>query len=214
MRRVRLLATALVAVLALASCTGRDKPVRIGAIYPLSGPQAVGGIEEFRGVKVAADLVNADGGVDGRRIELNQVDVPEADAAPGAVRGLADQGVELFVGSYGSTISSPAAQAAVGRGRLFWETGAVGKMAGTGAGDLVFRVAPTGGVLGRSAISFVADQLAAKLHRAPGSLRSALTPASSGSSTAGHCAPYCACRCSASCASSRRPSARSDSASA
>jgi branched-chain amino acid transport system substrate-binding protein len=169
-----LLAAALVAALALASCTGRDKPVRIGAIYPLSGSQAVGGIDEFRGVKVAADLVNADGGVDGRRIELHQVDVPVAEAAPGAVRGLADQGVDLFVGSYGSTISSPAAQAAVGRGRLYWETGAVGMMAGVGGGELVFRVAPTGGILGRGAIRFVADQMAAKLHRPAGSLRFAV----------------------------------------
>ena len=175
MRRARLLAAALVAVLALASCTGRDKPVRIGAIYPLSGSQAVGGIDEFRGVKVAADLVNADGGVDGRRIELHQVDVPVAEAAPGAVRGLADQGVDLFVGSYGSTISSPAAQAAVGRGRLYWETGAVGMMAGVGGGRLVFRVAPTGGILGHTAISFIAERLAAKLHRDPASLRFAVT---------------------------------------
>jgi branched-chain amino acid transport system substrate-binding protein len=175
MRRVRLLATALVAVLALASCTGRDKPVRIGAIYPLSGSQAVGGIDEFRGVKVAADLVNADGGVDGRRLELSQVDVPVAEVAPGAVRGLADQGVDLFVGSYGSTISSPAAQAAVGRGRLYWETGAVGMMAGVGGGKLVFRVAPTGGILGHTAISFIADRFAAKLHRDPASLRFAVT---------------------------------------
>jgi branched-chain amino acid transport system substrate-binding protein len=174
MRRVRLLAAALLAVLALASCTTRDKPVRIGAIYPLSGPQSVGGIEEFRGVKVAADLANADGGVHGRRIELNQVDVPEADAAPGAVAGLADQGVELFVGSYGSTISSPAAQAAVGRGRLYWETGAVGKMAGVGGGQLVFRVAPTGGVLGHAAVAFIADQFAPKLHRDAASLRFAV----------------------------------------
>ena len=161
----------LTAALLASSCTGGGKPVTIGAIYPLSGSQAVGGIEEFRGVKVAAELANRAGGVHGRPIRLDQVDVPAAEAAPGAVQQLADRGVDLLLGSYGSTISSPAAQAAVGRGRLFWETGAVGKMAGTGAGDLVFRVAPTGGVLGRSAISFVADQLAAKLHRAPGSLR-------------------------------------------
>jgi ABC-type branched-subunit amino acid transport system substrate-binding protein len=39
------------------------------------------------------------------------------------------------------------------------------------ANGLVFRMAPTGGVLGRSAISFVAEQLAPKLARTPGSLR-------------------------------------------
>jgi branched-chain amino acid transport system substrate-binding protein len=163
---------ALLLILVLAACTGDPpKPVRVGAIYPLSGTQGMGGIDEFHGVQVAAELINAEGGIGGRPVVLDQVDVPEADAAPGAVRELADRGVDLVLGSYGSTISSPAAAAAAGRGSLFWETGAVGKLAGPGGGDLVFRVAPTGGLLGRGAIRFVADQLAPKLHRKPSSLR-------------------------------------------
>src|SRR5512132_2418036 len=166
---------ALLLVLLLAACTGDPpKPVRVGAIYPLSGTQGMGGIDEFHGVQVAAELINAEGGIRGRPVALDQVDVPEADAAPGAVRELADRGVDLVLGSYGSTISSPAAAAAAGRGSLFWETGAVGKLAGPGGGDLVFRVAPTGGLLGRGAIRFVADQLAPKLHREPSSLRFAI----------------------------------------
>src|SRR4030095_2296141 len=174
MRPLRPLALLLVLLLA-AACTGDPpKPVRIGAIYPLSGTQDMGGIDELHGVQVAAELVNAEGGVAGRPVVLDQVDVPEADAAPGAIRALADRGVDLVLGSYGSTISSPAAAAAAGRGSLFWETGAVGKLAGPGGGDLVFRVAPTGGLLGRGAIRFVADQLAPELGRPTSSLRFAL----------------------------------------
>jgi branched-chain amino acid transport system substrate-binding protein len=165
----------LLALLLVAACTGDPpKPVRVGAIYPLSGAQGMGGIDEFHGVRVAAELVNADGGVDGRPVVLDQVDVPEADTAPAAIKALADRGVDLVLGSYGSTISSPAAAAAVGHGSLFWETGAVGKLAGPGGGDLVFRVAPTGGLLGRGAIRFVADQLAPRLHRTASSLRFAI----------------------------------------
>ena len=150
MRPLRPLALLLVLPL-LASCTAADppEPVRIGAVYPLSGTQGMGGIDEYQGVRVAAELVNADGGIGGRPVVLDQVDVPEADAAPGAIKALADRGVDLVLGSYGSTISSPAAAAAAGRGSLFWETGAVGELAGPGEGDLVFRVAPTGGLLGR-----------------------------------------------------------------
>src|SRR5215203_90673 len=166
---------ALLLVLLLAACTGDPpEPVRVGAVYPLSGTQGMGGIDEFHGVQVAAELINAEGGVGGRPVVLDQVDVPEADAAPGAIRALADRGVDLVLGSYGSTISSPAATAAAGRGSLFWETGAVGKLAGPGGGDLVFRVAPTGGLLGRGAIRFVADQLAPKLKRPASSLRFAI----------------------------------------
>jgi branched-chain amino acid transport system substrate-binding protein len=170
-RPLRLLALPLLLALAATSCAGRDRPVRIGAIYPLSGSQAVGGIDEYRGVKLAAELANQEGGVRGRPIRLDVADVPAAEAAPGAVQTLAGRGDQVIVGSYGSTISSPAAAAAVGQGGLFWETGAVGMLAGTGAGDRVFRVAPTGGVLGRRAIQFVAGQLAPRLHRDPRSLR-------------------------------------------
>jgi branched-chain amino acid transport system substrate-binding protein len=175
MRLPRPLALLLLLLLA-AACTGEPgrPPVRVGAIYPLSGTQGMGGIDEFHGVQVAAELINAEGGIGGRPVELDQVDVPEADAAPGAIKALADRGVDLVLGSYGSTISSPAAAAAAGRGSLFWETGAVGKLAGPGGGDLVFRVAPTGGLLGRGAIRFVADQLAPRLGRKASSLRFAV----------------------------------------
>jgi branched-chain amino acid transport system substrate-binding protein len=174
MRLLRPLTLLLVLLLA-ASCAGDPPdPVRVGAIYPLSGSQGMGGIDEYHGVRVAADLVNQEGGVGGRPVVVDQVDVPEADAAPGAVKALAGRGVDLVLGSYGSTISSPAAAAAAGTGSLFWETGAVGKLAGPGEGDLVFRVAPTGGLLGRGAIRFVADQLAPRLDRRAASLRFAI----------------------------------------
>jgi len=157
MRRalVLVLATAFVAA---GACTSREDPLRIGAVYPLSGTQGPGGIDEFRGVRVAVELVNSDGGVGGRPIELVPVDVPAGDAAPAAIERLDEEGVRFVLGSYGSTISAPAAEAAATRGLLFWETGAVGEMSGEGAGRLVFRVAPSGAVLGRNAIAFVADE--------------------------------------------------------
>ena len=99
MRLLRPVVLLLVLLLA-ASCTSDPpEPVRVGATYPLSGTQGMGGIDEYHGVRVAAELVNADGGVGGRPIELDQVDVPEADAAPGAIEQLADRGVDLVLGS-------------------------------------------------------------------------------------------------------------------
>ena len=174
----RALSAALVgALLVLSACTGapQEEPIRIGAVYPLSGTQGPGGVDEFHGVQVAVQLANADGGVRGRPIELVPVDVPAADAAPGAIEHLEDLGVRLLLGSYGSTISAPAAEAAARRGLLFWETGAVGEMSGDGAGELVFRVAPSGAVLGRNAIRFVADEYAPVLGTDPSTLRYAVT---------------------------------------
>ena len=161
-------------VLVAGACTSGDAPdpIRLGAIYPLSGSQGPGGIDEHRGVELAADLVNADGGVEDRRIELTSVDVPAADAAPAAIHGLEESGIDIVLGSYGSTISETAARTTAADGLLFWETGAVGMLpADAKRGELTFRMPPTGAVLGRNAIAFVADVLAARMHRRPSSLR-------------------------------------------
>jgi branched-chain amino acid transport system substrate-binding protein len=110
---------------------------------------------------LAADLTDDDGGVDGREIELRSLDVGTADAAPGAVTELDTEGIDLVMGSYGSTISAPASATAADRGMFFWETGAVGMLGPeSDQGGLTFRVPPTGGVLGGAAIDYVADQIA------------------------------------------------------
>jgi branched-chain amino acid transport system substrate-binding protein len=174
MRRVfaLVLATAFVAA---GACASREEPLRIGAVYPLSGTQGPGGIDEFRGVRVAVELVNSDGGIGGRPVELVPVDVPAGDAAPAAIERLDEAGVRFVLGSYGSTISAPAADAAATRGLLFWETGAVGEMSGEGAGRLAFRVAPSGAVLGRNAIAFVADEYGPAVGIDTSELRYAIT---------------------------------------
>jgi branched-chain amino acid transport system substrate-binding protein len=173
----RLAAFVLALALAVGACTSRDArdPIRVGAIYPLSGSQGAGGIEEFQGVRLAAELVNAAGGVDGRPISLVPVDVASGQVATQAIDRLHADGVRLVVGSYGSTISVPASRAAQARDMLFWETGAVGEMADPEPGDLVFRVPPTGTFLGGRAIAFVADRLAAFWGVVPTSLRFAVT---------------------------------------
>jgi branched-chain amino acid transport system substrate-binding protein len=57
---------------------------------------------------------------------------------------------------------------------LFWETGAVGSMPGPSEGNLFFRVAPTGAVLGKTAVGFIARQVAPMFGRDPASLRFAV----------------------------------------
>jgi branched-chain amino acid transport system substrate-binding protein len=165
----------LMAVVVLASgCSPGDETLVVGAIYPLSGSQGPGGIDEHRGVLLAAELANTNGGPHGRRIEVRSVDVSASDAVPAAIHRLAQDGVEMVLGSYGSTISLPAGRESARRGMLYWETGAVGEMSGTEAGRLMFRVAPSGAVLGRSAIAFISDRLAPMLDRRPETLRFAV----------------------------------------
>jgi len=160
------------ALVGSACSSGNDpEPVRVGAIYPLSGSQGQGGIDEHRGVMLAADLVNDDGGIDGRPISITSLDVAGADAAPAAVAQLDDAGIDLVLGSYGSTISAPASAAAASRGMLFWETGAVGMLTdASDRGELTFRVPPTGSSLGRAAIEFMNERFVPALQGDPAGL--------------------------------------------
>lgn len=50
------------------------EPIRLGQSVPLSGPAQELGIEYQRGLRLAFDAANAEGGVDGRRIELISYD--------------------------------------------------------------------------------------------------------------------------------------------
>ena len=170
-----LVVTALVASACSGAHASKD-PLVVGAVYPLAGSQGPGGIDEHRGVLLAADLANQDGGVNGQQIEIHSVDAEGSDAAPGAVSALADSGVQIVLGSYGSTISAPASTEAAKRGMLFWETGAVGMLPpSSDLGGLTFRVPPTGEVLGKAAIRFIADQVAPTWHRDPSTLRFAVS---------------------------------------
>ena len=170
----------LVVAIAAAACTRGDPtahPITVGAIYPMTGPVAAGGgVDEHRGVLLAADMVNQQGGVDGRPIDVRSIDVPGSDAAATSVDQLYRQGIRVVLGSYGSTIAGPASAEAASKGMLFWETGAVGMLAtGSDLGGLTFRVPPTGEVLGRAAIAFVADHVAKTLGRDPATLRYAVS---------------------------------------
>jgi len=159
----------MVAVLLTAGWTPIDafRPITIGAVFPTAGGQGPGGIEEYRGVGLAAEYVNRQDGLGGRPVRLTLVSASSSDAAPGAVEQLAQSGITVVIGSHGSTISRLAAQTASRLGLVFWETGAVGEFGmGAAEGSRVFRFAPTGAGLGRAAVTFVRDRLTPRLNDA------------------------------------------------
>jgi len=162
-------------IVAGACATGagsRSGPIVLGAVYPTAGGQGPGGIDEYRGVQLALEYVNARGGVNGRTVRLDLKSADSSDQAPFAVAKLADAGVPLILGSYGSTISKPAADLAAKRGRVFWETGAVGLLDPQArTSSLVFRFPPSGASLGTAATRFANDLLLPRLHHVPSQTR-------------------------------------------
>src|SRR2546428_14181467 len=148
--------------------------LKVGALFPLTGTQAPLAKQEYAGVQIARDLVNADGGVDGVPIALITKDLTAESDADKRVQELKAQGVHSILGSYSSSLSMPVSAAAQSRGLLYWESGAVADQL-TGRGyPLVFRIGATGGNLGTMASHFAATELAPRLNTSAWSLRMAI----------------------------------------
>ncbi|HEX3606221.1 MAG TPA: ABC transporter substrate-binding protein [Candidatus Dormibacteraeota bacterium] len=180
--RARLRAAAATATvllpLLLGGCGGSGDPIRIGAVFPLTGPQAATySQDELAGVEIARDLVNADGGVAGRPIALDLKDLPGRDVGPERAHELKADGVPVVIGAYSSDLSMPVSYATSAEGMVYWEAGAVADQL-TGRGlDRVFRVGATGSNLGDNSGHFAATQLAPMMGRPAADLRVSLVVA-------------------------------------
>jgi len=176
MRRVRVRQfVTMLAALVLAACgtapATSDATIKVGALFPLTGPQSPLAMQQYAGVEIAADFVNADGGVHGKRIQLIAKDLTTVQDAPSRVAELQAAGVESIIGTYSSSLSMPVSQAAQARGLLYWEAGAVADQL-TGRGyPLVFRVGATGRNLGSMSSHFAASVLAPLLGMPPAAIR-------------------------------------------
>jgi branched-chain amino acid transport system substrate-binding protein len=120
-------------VLAPAACGGGDREaepggnrtnagnspdtVKIGALVPLSGDNARFGVEMLNAAKLAADDLNASGGVLGRRIEIvSGDDGCDPNAAGPAAEELAASGIVGVAGGYCSGAAVPASAALDAKG--------------------------------------------------------------------------------------------------
>lgn len=160
-----------------ASPTPSAEPVLIGAVFPTDSNAASLAGPELEGVRIAARLVNADGGLGGRPIQLVERSLASRDAAPAVMADLKQLGVKVVIGAYSSDLSIAASAAASGAGLLYWEAGAVADQV-TGRGlPLVFRVGTSGATLGTNSADFAAQELAPRLGKTPSTLRVAIVEA-------------------------------------
>lgn len=121
--------TALIAVAALAPAPAvAADPVRIGALYPLSGQVAKSGEDTLNGIRLAIDIVNNDypalkmpfgpgqglPGLGGARLELIAADhqgSPEIGAAE-AERLIVQRKVAALIGAFHSSVAATSSQVA------------------------------------------------------------------------------------------------------
>ncbi|HEX3509427.1 MAG TPA: ABC transporter substrate-binding protein [Candidatus Dormibacteraeota bacterium] len=142
--------------------SSQGQPLVLGAVYPLSGPQAEGGKEELAGVKAALQLAESTGALKAQ-VRLQVVDATTPQAASNAVDELVrDYHVPAILGTYGSTLSAAASARAEALKTVYWETGAVADPI-TAQRQYVFRTVATGSSLGRMAVTFTHDVLVPRM---------------------------------------------------
>jgi branched-chain amino acid transport system substrate-binding protein len=103
----------IVLLLPTAACgqLGGGEEVTIGAIFPLTGASTHEGIDERRGVELAVEQINADGGINGRDLKVIFEDSESRpEAGTDAAHKLIDVNkVPAIVGIFSSGVTLPAA---------------------------------------------------------------------------------------------------------
>lgn len=104
--QLALAAAALCATLPLSVLAQAKDPVRVGLLSSKSGVFAQQGEEVIRAVRFAIDEANAKGGVDGRKVEVQEADDEGTpDAGRRVAEKLARDGYNLLIGAIPSSIS-------------------------------------------------------------------------------------------------------------
>jgi len=159
-RRRPFLAGALAAATA-GGAAAQQAEIRIGALFPVSGPLALPGDESFRGLELAAEERNAAGGVAGRPLRLLRGDASDPAQAIAEARRLmgAERAVALF-GTTASPLSFAATQAAEVQGVPYLELGAMADSITERGFRNLWRTCPRASELAAAAVATVAEVLA------------------------------------------------------
>lgn len=108
------------------AATARPAELRLGAVYPTTGPLALLGDESLRGLELAIEARNDQGGLLGRPLRLIRAEATDAPQAAEAVRRLAStERVAAIFGSCATPLSLAASQLADLQGLPFFELGAI-----------------------------------------------------------------------------------------
>lgn len=164
----------LVSLLFLSHCTRKEGSsstaeaenktvIRIGEFGSMTGSEASFGISTHRGVKMAIDEVNEQGGVNGKKLELITVDnAGKAEETISAVTRLVSQDkVDVLIGEVASSRSLAAAPIAQRAGVPMISPSSTNPKV-TEIGDYIFRVCFTDPFQGTVISKFAVEKLQAK----------------------------------------------------
>jgi branched-chain amino acid transport system substrate-binding protein len=145
---------------------------KIGILEPLTGPLAFEGKRHLEGYQVMIDMVNAHGGVMGKKLTAVVGDATNPTAAASeANRLITREGVRILTGTYSSTLCGAASEAAARHGVIYWETSCVDPRFAQRGLKNVFRTEIDGTGFGWYMVEFAAKHLAPRFGLTPGQLK-------------------------------------------
>lgn len=161
-KRIAAASLAAVMALGLAGCNdskGSSDTLVIGGIGPLTGDNAQYGINVQNGMQIAIDEINAAGGINGIKLELNfQDDVCVPEKAVNGYNILKDKGMKVLIGTVTSG-SCEAVSAEAAKDNMFLITPSGSSINCITAGDNCFRMCFTDPKQGEIAADYIADNM-------------------------------------------------------
>jgi len=171
-------AVAFAAFVASPQAHGEEKLVKIGVIYDYTGPFAGGGSQvEAAGTKIAIDMMNERGGVEGYKIAPVYADAQsKAEVAINeATRLLNQEKVNLVMGFFSSAQCVPVAQQVDAARQFMWINTCVATSVLKGKNlHYVFRAQVHSDQFGAASCSFLNENVKAKLNKEPKDLKVAI----------------------------------------
>jgi branched-chain amino acid transport system substrate-binding protein len=158
--------------------SARAKEVKIGVIYDYTGPFAAGGSQSnASGTKIAIDMINERGGVEGYKIVPIYADAQsKAEVAINeAIRLLDQEKVDLILGVYSSAQCVPLVQKVDAAKQFMWVTTCVASSVFKGKNlRYVFRAQVHSDQYGATSCTFLNENAKAKLGKDPKDLKVAI----------------------------------------
>ncbi len=155
---------------------GAQTDVKIGAIFPLTGPLALLGNESFESADLAREMVNEKfGGVWGKRVTFVKSDAPDPTSGTNeANRLITQEGLKVLIGTYASSISLAASAVAERNKVIYLEVIAASDEINQRGFKYVFRTNENASDLGGAAATFAGKVVAAELKIDPQKLKVAI----------------------------------------
>ena len=180
MRNTGMRTLAVAAALAACSSLGlaQGKEIKIGVIYDYTGPFAAGGSQAAGiGTKIAIDMINEKGGVEGYKVNAIYADAQSKGevAINEATRLLDQEKVDLIMGVYSSAHCVPMAQKVDAAKKFMWANVCVASSVFKDKKlTHVFRAQVHSDQFGAASCSFLNENAKARLKKDPKNLKVAI----------------------------------------